>query len=373
MFDRLPPSEQRALEPLARDPESYGILRPRSDSRLTVKSVSRETALLWYTLQTPGRLPGYVAQALGERCDQVIGQMVLDGIFGIEDGDRTLYGPSAQAVICPKGRGIRNETALAALSRRALEYAEALGLADAAALSTRLYLYNHVPVSLRRLKLLPDRNAVERHLGIRDGAMAHLLKQGWTRVAYNSPAPQPWIAWQRENAADETGPNTGCKLYVSPVCNQVSAAFQATARIAAASRAFYLKVGSDAHGLLRPDKIVLYFRRFPELQETAARLLKQLEPCAAQGVPFTAELGGSGLLSWGVDPPAGQHNVAWLDRESWRLRICNRLAGALVVARASGTFGESAIIFALERLRLEGVDTDTWSPTRELSWTTNHP
>jgi hypothetical protein len=140
LFDRLSSAEQQALEPLARDPECYGILRPRTDPRLTIKSISRETALLWFTLQTPGPLPRYVIQMLGGRCRQIVAQMVLDGIFGIETNAGTLYGPAARSLICPEDIHTGSNTALGALSRRALEYAEALDLNDLAALSKRLYL-----------------------------------------------------------------------------------------------------------------------------------------------------------------------------------------------------------------------------------------
>jgi hypothetical protein len=148
----------------------------------------------------------------------------------------------------------------------------------------------------------------------------------------------------------------------------VSVGFQAAAEAAARSRAFYFKVGSDVHGLLRPDKIVLYFSEFTDLQETAARLLEELEHCPAHGVPFTAEIGGEGLLSWGIDPPTEQYAVAWLERESWRQRISNRLASALAIARTAGESGVAATRFAMERLRLEGIDTETWTPTTGLSW-----
>lgn len=54
LFDRLSPLERQTLEELGRDPDGYGILRPREDPHLSMKSVSRDMALLWFTLQTPG-------------------------------------------------------------------------------------------------------------------------------------------------------------------------------------------------------------------------------------------------------------------------------------------------------------------------------
>jgi hypothetical protein len=367
LFDRLSPLERQAFERLSRDPEGYGVLRPREDARLSMKSVSRDMALLWFTLQTAGPLPRYVVESLDGQCDRVIGQMILDGIFAIESEGRMLTGPAACALVCADRPESGPEAALAALSRRALEYAEALEMNDAVALSARLYSYNHLPASSRWKRLLPDQVAVERHLGIGDGAAKRILEQGWTRVS-SAGGTQGWTAWQSQRAAH--GPNSPAtyKLYVSPACSELRTGFQAAAEAVAHSRAFHWKVGRNVYGLLRPDKMVVYFREFADLQETGARIAEKLDGCPAHGVPFTAEVAGGGLLSWGIDPPTEQHSVPWLERESWRLRICNRLATALLLAKDSTRNGISAVRFAMERLELEGIDTATWAPASRLTW-----
>jgi len=83
LYDRLSPAEQQALAPLGNDPECYGILRPRENSNLSIKSVSQDTALLLYSLQTAGPLPGYVQRALGDDCEATIGKMLLDAILEV--------------------------------------------------------------------------------------------------------------------------------------------------------------------------------------------------------------------------------------------------------------------------------------------------
>jgi hypothetical protein len=366
LFDRLSRADQQALGGLRHDPESYGVLRPRNDAGLTIKSVSRDTALLLFTLQTPGTLPRYAVEALGERRDSTIGQMVLDGILEIEDGGKMLSGPAAYALFLDDAKPRVDENALAALSRRALEYAEALETSVPTALSRRLYDYNHVPATPRWRRLLPDEAAAELHLGV--NGMAAALARTWTRLPDSRSSG--WMAWQARRLTLEHAGATTYKLYVSPSCSQLRAAFEATVEAVARSGAFSWKVGNDFAGLLRPDKIVVYFREFTNLQATAADILRKLEGCPAQGVPFTAELSPLGLLSWGIDPPTEEHTVSWLQRESWRLRICNRLGSALALAKASSEAGVSASRFAMERLRLEGIDTDTWAPTATLGWAT---
>lgn len=307
-------------------------------------------------------------QTLGDKCDRVIGQMVLDGILAIETDGELLSGPAARSLVCAEQAESGPEGSLAALSRRALEYATALDIADAAVLSARLYLYNRLPASPAWRRLLPDQDAVERHLGIRNGAMARLLARGWRRLPAGSGA-QGWMSWQPpQRALHRDDSPTTYKLYVSPACSELRAGFEATAEATAVSRAVHWKVGRDVYGLLRPDKIVVYFREFADLQETAARILEKLERCPVHGVPFTAELAGGGLLSWGIDPPTEQHSVPWLERESWRQRISNRLATALLLAKASAPTEIAPWRFAMDRLRLEGIDTETWTPTRALTW-----
>lgn len=363
LFDRLSASEQQALEALGRDPEGYGVLRPRGESPLSLKSVTRDIALLWLTLREPGPLPNYAARLLGDDCDRIIGQMILDGILEIEAEEQMLSGMAALALLGGDRDEASDQGAINGLSRRALAYAAALEIPDALGLSARLYGYNSIPAKQHWRRRWPDTAAIERELGIENGGWGALLP-GWTRVAWGNA----WIAW----SCGEVKPaRDGAiyKLYVSPGCDALRTAFQETAAAVAACHGVHLKIGASVFGLLRPDKMVGYFRELADLQEAAARVLEKLSDCPAQGVPFTAEIGGNGLLSWGVDPARDQYAVPWLERESWRARICNQLAAALVQARASGCEDAGAACrFARERLRLEGIDAETWAPTRELHW-----
>ena len=85
LFDRLPAGERRLLAGMARDPEHYGVLRPRPGSGLGLKAVDRETALLFLTLARPGPLPGYVRSRLGEAAAAAaLARLVADGVLEIE-------------------------------------------------------------------------------------------------------------------------------------------------------------------------------------------------------------------------------------------------------------------------------------------------
>src|SRR5579864_9128849 len=85
LFDRLPAGQRRQLAGLARDPEHYGVLRPRRGTGLGLKAVDRETALLFLTLARPGPLPGYVRSRLGDDgAALVLARLVADGVLEIE-------------------------------------------------------------------------------------------------------------------------------------------------------------------------------------------------------------------------------------------------------------------------------------------------
>lgn len=384
LYDRLPIPQRAALAELAQDAGFYGVLRLREDGsgpppgasppvQSALKSVDRDTALLFLTLREPGPLPSYVRAQLGEAAPRTVARLVADGVLEIESKGAFLSGAAAlsrlgeepggrdQAPGKPPGAG-----RIADLSAAALRYGQALALGDPALLAWRLYSYNRQPLTSRWSRLLPTPQAMARHLGIdARGAHRKLLDRAWTPVEMTG-----WLAWlarPRAGRADGESRAGGptWKLYVSPRAEGLAEGFGAVLEALTAARATQFKVGSDAGGLLRPDKIVAYFPSYERLAEAAASVLARLDGVPAQGVPFTAEIGGGGLLSWGVDPPDDQRSVLGGGRESWRVWVAHRLAWALIAARPEEKTVEPWR-FALERVRLEGVDTATWTPSAAL-------
>jgi hypothetical protein len=376
LFDRLSESEKQFLGGIANDPDCYGVLRPRADSSPSMKAVSRDTALLLFSLREAGPLPRFAAQALGQDCANAIGRMILDGILEIEVNGAMVSGPHAAASIWGTSSIPDDESPLAAISRRAIEYAASLQLENPLELSARLYAYNSIPASRHWRDSLPVEDATAHYLGLRDGPPARALSGGW-RSHPESPA---WISWSREDhvrgQAHRRESAVNYKLYISPACDRLREAVHAIAESVAQSNAQQWKVGKGIHGLLRPDKMVIYFNQFADLQEVALKIISRLEGCPAHGVPFTAELAGAGLLSWGIDPAGDTNTPTWLSGESWRGKLCDRLAMAIVQTGLLGrrepnsetTPIRDAVQFALHRLRLEGIDTNTWTPAPGFVW-----
>ncbi|MFY9826913.1 MAG: hypothetical protein WAM82_36505 [Thermoanaerobaculia bacterium] len=328
LFDRLEPELRRTLANLEKESGFYGVLRPAEGAALGLKSVDRDTALLFLTLRQPGRLPGYARLLAGEGAARVAAQLVADGVLEIATGDGGFVSGAAASPLLwgeggetGKGRG-----RLADLSRAALRYGQSLALDDPLRLSLRLYGFNRRPLTPAWKRLLPEAAAVERHLGIAPGGPhRRLLDRSWSR----SGSSEAWLSWRWRgvDAGGDGGRLGGAgatwKLYVSPVPEALAGRFGRILDALAAARAPQFKIGLDAAGLLRPDKLVAYFPSFERLAAAAEALTGRLGDTPAQDVPFTSEIAAGGLLSWGVDPPA---EGPWSGRESWRLWLTLAIA-----------------------------------------------
>jgi hypothetical protein len=365
-FDRLPLDQQTLLKDLTKDPDFFGVLLPRTTGGRTIKSVGRDTALLVHAMGQPGPLPTYVKNSLSDHSNQAVAGLVLDGVLEMEHNGRFVSGSEAYPLICtshpvPEPRG-----PLSRLSQAALEYAQALGIDDAGRLSTRLYCYNRIPLTPRWSRRLPSPVAVSEFLGISGSTVAQSISRNWVPVERAAPN-NTWFQWQSlHNHLAEDPRRPGYKLYVSPQPEALPDAFRAVVEILNDSGAHSFKVGNNSIGVLRPDKLVLYFSEFNSLEQTAHDIALALSGCAVHGVPFTAAIDDNGLLSWGIDPSPGVGALWWQASESWRLWVTNHLAVALISARNSSNSTLQPWQFALERLRLENVDTDTWAPTKNF-------
>jgi hypothetical protein len=364
-FDCLSPEEQRVLSGLRKDPNLFGILKPSPRSNLGIKSVDRDVAQLYLRLQEPGKLPDDVKTSLGEECSQVVAKLVLDGVLMIEREGTFLTGPEAFEMIGEKTAFTTPPQIIAQLSLEALRYGQALALSDSIQLSNRLYFYNRIPLSPSWLRTFSSPEAVSDYLGIRAGkSTSIILDRCWSKVSLQ-PVKASWMMWESLSCfARPEKSGLTYKLYISPVCDYVKDAFQIAVEVFSHAQVPHFKIGKDAIDLLRPDKFIAYFWSLEALKEAADQLEQHLRGIPAQGVPFTAELAGNGLLSWGIDPPPDPQQLPWYGRESWRLWITNRLATALLAAKAIQMNGLEPWQFALERLRLENIDTDTWTPSR---------
>lgn len=231
--------------------------------------------------------------------------------------------------------------------------------AEAAVVAKWLYRFGTVPRG-------PEH---ERDFGPDDDPMAvlGLTRGGRTRrlleAAYEASGVQGWYTFARVPGPPPT--TSACKLYVSPRPHALAAAFPRIAEVFVRSEVRSFKVGRGVEGLLRPDKIMAYFDDRAHLAHVARALGRSLRGCPVQGVPFTADAGERGLLSWGVDPAARETPT------SWRTWITDRLAESLTGAREHDAEGRVAT--ALADLRAAGIDPDRWTAGAGVSLAASAP
>ena len=366
VFDRLAPDEQMLLTELRADPDFYGVLRPRTGTGRTIKAVGKETALLWLTLQSPGPLPFFVFENDCKEAVSAIPELLLDGVIEVEENGRFLTGGEAAELIAKSRQSVSQGSRgrLALLSNAALRYGESLLLDDPSALAGRLYGFGRQPATPTWTRLLADGQAVLSFLGAGVGTdLSRRLDSDWQEA--NDRKTPGWIIWSnRVRRKSEVG-GAPCKLYVSPALTAMPQVFPVVLE-GASAQVSHFKIGSDAAGLLRPDKMVLYFPNQERLFAIASELATVLKGAAPHGVAFSAEITSDGLLSWGMDPPQGDRILAWQEPESWRLWVVRRLAAAMIAVQANSPSSIAPSQFALERLRYERVDVDTWTPSASI-------
>jgi hypothetical protein len=351
-LERLLPAERQLLDDTASGKDLYGVLRPRPGAQYALREASADVALLFLSLSEPGPLPSYVVRRLGDELDNSIAKLVLDGVLELErDGSFVSGVDAAEALSAGTEAG---QGRIAQLSVAALRYCQALDV-PIEVLALRLYLYGRWPVSPAWKRRLGSEGALDAFLGLPYAA------GGWTEIPAEATAP--WRMWRPRGRMELGERSAGYKLYVSAALDALPDALPAVAEALAPVRgASGFKMARDVHGLCRPDKLVAYFTRLDDLREAAAELRERLAGCRAQGVPFTAEITADGLLSWGVDPPPDRELRAAAEPNSWRFWIVRRLAAYVADARVHDPSAQEPWLFALERLRLDGVDTDTWIP-----------
>jgi len=214
---------------------------------------------------------------------------------------------------------------------------------------------------LYRFGTVPRGPAIDRDFGPEDDPMAVLgmtvggAARRLLESVYEPSFDGGWYSFARAPVRAQI--QAVCKLYVSPRPEALADAFPRIADAFVRNEVRSFKVGRGIEGLLRSDKVVAYFEDRAHLAAVVAALGPALAGCPAQGVPFTAEAAGDGLLSLGVDPPAGDAAVSW---RSW---VTKRLAASLTAARA--TADGDPVAAALADLRLAGIDPDRWLPTAD--------
>jgi hypothetical protein len=344
----------------------YGVLLPRRGSGLEPRSISADTALLALTLQTPGPLPAYSVRISGPGIVQVAHRLVFDGVLQILHGGDFVSGPAAAPLFAVHGTGAKAGD----LAVAALKYAQELTWLNERELSFRIYCYGRQPVTPALYREVGPASALKRRLGLdSDGPVQRITGDRWRPLSGNPEGHTAWWQWSRTmpGASTLAADRMTYKLYVSPSVSEVAGVLESVAALLATCRGpTGFKVGAGVEGICRPDKIVVYFPQFEDLQRFGWALEEKIRGCPAHGVPFSADVSADGLLTWGIDPPAAWSRTK-SRRTSWRMWLAGLLAEYLLLGTGPEPADPLLWQFALNRLRLSGIDTDTWIPAG-TSW-----
>lgn len=362
-FEQMLPAEQSALKKLQQGSDFFGILRPLQKSGESIKAVCKNTALLLNNLKEAGRLPAVLLDGTDDHANHKIAELVLDGVLEISYRGRFVTGAEAHDAIHDTVKVADNKGRIARLSIEAVKYGQRLAIDDPIKLSAQMYFYNRVPMTPKWKRTIGADDLFSEFMGIaKGGRCADILEAHWTQIPY-SPERAGWKSWtSKQTGGRRRRISHDFKLYVSPILDVVADVLYDIVDVFTETGVSRFKIGADLPGLTRPDKIVAYFDTFEHLAEVGRRLDERLGEVPVHGVPFTADLCRNGLLSWGMDPHE-KPVLDWQMPSSWRLWITNHLAGTLLMARKSSMPSKEHWRFALKRLQLTGIDTESWTPT----------
>ena len=269
--DRLSSDERAQLAALDPDPELYGLLRPSDGAALDPLAVSRDTALLFLTLQTPGGCPP-LPSGTQESLDGDRESRARRGARGRARRGVRLGRRRARAAArarddlhpCPDGGPVARRTAL----RPGAPPASA-GDAGAAPVPLR-----PSPADAVAAQDAPDG-------GHGCGGARPRLRRARARRARPRLGGGPSRRGSRRlahaaTALDGAGGSSvmaAAKLYVSPRAENVGEVVGVVADVLGDhAGAIGFKVARDVGGLCRPDKLVCYFSRLEDLHEAVSAL-----------------------------------------------------------------------------------------------------
>jgi len=356
-IDTLTPDERRDLGDLRNDGDVAFALLPAT-AAFSAKAVCADTAAFLASLRTPSEL-SEAARVVFAGDSALLARMVLDAVLEIEDGDVFVSGANAVHLLRLDAATPGADNGPPGVSVEALRYGEALQLADAPALSARLYAYNREPLSPQWTRRIPSAAALQKWLGVDEGSSLRArLDRTWIATPPHPENPA-WFHFRAPHYA-----RSHLKLYVCPRAEFFPEALSAAVAAFEEHGLAAFKIGRDLQNALRPDKLVAYANSREQIDGAAGALLRRLRGLPAQIVPFTAAIDEEGLLSWGIDPPRSERVSNW-QGTSWRRWITDRLAVALISARAARS--ASPTQFALQRMAVEGIEVGSWTPTG-LPW-----
>jgi len=251
---------------------------------------------------------------------------------------------------------------IANLSRAAIAYGRSLLGEGPKSVAGRMYRFNTRPPKLSESPCLNEDSVTV--FGAECFDINRFVNDDW-HCNLAKPGTE-WHSWRRVRSDALLGNGQAWKMYISPHWETIRDSFVEIVRILDSSGAIEFKIASTVDGLRRPDHFVAYYPSHEALAIAENAISNLLQDCSPQGVPFSCEVGGDGIVSTGLDPREetmvlGESGFS-VPRESWRGFVVNRLASALRVVHSEPEVTIDPVAFAMFRVGFDGIDANRWCP-----------
>ncbi len=370
--DELDPDLRRKYDKLAKKKSDYYILHAPPEAKLSVKIINNELAHFLNQLKKPSYLnevEGSFRQGSREDQEQFISGLLLNSVLEAEMVGEFISGVNAMNRILGVGPSFAgtadsSKTYIQLLSERALHFAYHSALKNPRDISFLLYDFNRLPLSRRWLNRFPDQKSVTGFFDLDQNdtwpGMPPEIKTSSSgqEGSHRERFHRFWRYWRRR---DRKRPRSelSYKVYLSFKPLELAGIFREVREIAFDAGAYAIKLPRVLTGLLRPDKLIVYFTDYLSASEFAGRMILQTVDNTPHGTPFTFQLDpeNSGI-TLGVDPPRERS-----ERLSWRLYLTAKLALAIQGARRDHTGDYLDYIYT--HMRTIGVDSKNWRPASD--------
>jgi hypothetical protein len=353
------------------------ILHGPAEAAFPIKALSEDLARL-ITQLAPGRmldevLPPEATGSLPELTEIAL-ELVLDGVLEIQVNGHFASGLPALRFLFPADAPLADgippagQTTTQRLSEEALQYALSSPRTEPLDIAILLYAFNRIPLTRTWKRRIPDERAVLRLLDLRDdGSWEDMPCSAIPRAVPAGASAEAeafhryWLLW-RLSSTRSRHRRTAIKVYFSPLPDALTDVFRLVRQAAMDAGADSMKAPRALPGILRPDKLMVYFWDIKPALSFARDMASVLARFPGQGTPFTHQASaGSELVSLGVDPPQTSRQGA-----SWRLYLTTKLSLAIQGARRNQA--PQPLEYVRSYMSVLGVDSRAWRPLRD-DWT----
>ncbi|MDB5007776.1 MAG: hypothetical protein JWP45_2169 [Mucilaginibacter sp.] len=326
------------------------ILIPKDpENAKPIISLDLAEADIFFSLNSAQKLTPAHVTLFGENAVQGVIGMVYDNILQIQTASGAFEGgsncESVWKLVNSHNSVDRPLHPLSKLSCDAISYAFHAAHLDENAITNRLYGFNTYPHIMNTTQVNPSK------INDTDTRLRNIVKER----NYHFHDSGYWLNWRHTNCVGFS--QLHYKLYISPCLQSTHEVFRTIAEMCFNFLVPAFKIGKGVHGMLRPDKLVLYFQSMEAMLSVANELRHSLNGVDAQGVPFTNPTDTGALISWAIEPNAISVNYEGVT--SWRMYVSKCISRSMKLS--AFMYGDHSVASVLKRIRLNGIEPDNWN------------